>query len=201
MKKRIIAIIGEAGSGKDSLIEKLIKSKELFHKIIPCTTRPLRENEIDGVQYHFISMNEFWKYATSKHDYIIDQTCFNGWYYGTRYEDLVYSQINILSANPAAARTLLKNPNLNTQIVYVRCDDRERLIRSLQREKYPDIKEILRRYDSDLKDFKYLDFNYYILVNNNTRDLYKSEQIIKRELEHFKTLKKLEHYEQSKDNM
>ena len=49
MKKRIIAIIGEAGSGKDSLIEKLIKNKELFHKIIPCTTRPLRENEIDGV--------------------------------------------------------------------------------------------------------------------------------------------------------
>ena len=49
MKKRIIAIMGEAGSGKDSLVEKLIKNKELFHKIIPCTTRPLRENEIDGV--------------------------------------------------------------------------------------------------------------------------------------------------------
>lgn len=49
MRRRIIAIMGEAGSGKDFLLEKLIKNKELFHKIIPCTTRPLRENEVNGV--------------------------------------------------------------------------------------------------------------------------------------------------------
>ena len=198
--KDLIVFIGESGSGKNFIIDHLLMLyPNDFHVIPQVSSRPQRTGEKEGHPYHFVSREEFLQEIDSGK--LAEWQNFNGWYYGTRYEDLVYSQINVLSANPAAARALLKNPNLNTQIVYVRCDDRERLIRSLQREKYPDIKEILRRYDSDLKDFKYLDFNYYILVNNNTRDLYKSEQIIKRELEHFKTLKKLECYEWSKDNM
>lgn len=49
MKKRVIAIIGESGTGKDSLINELVGDSNIFHRIVPCTTRPPRENEINGI--------------------------------------------------------------------------------------------------------------------------------------------------------
>ena len=58
MKKRvkILAIIGKSGSGKDSLMEK-IKEANLknVNIIVGTTTRPPREGEVDGIDYHFVS--------------------------------------------------------------------------------------------------------------------------------------------------
>ena len=41
---KIIAIIGEAGAGKDTLMQAFLKQHD-FHEIISCTTRPHREGE------------------------------------------------------------------------------------------------------------------------------------------------------------
>ena len=173
MKKRIIAIIGEAGSGKDSLVEKLvIKNQELFHKIIPCTTRPVRENEIDGVQYHFISMNEFWKYTSSKYDYIIDQTCFNGWYYGTKMSDLSDDKINIGAFNPSGVNQIINDPNFDVVVIQLKVDPVKRMQRQLYRESNPDVSEIARRFLTDERDFQNFKFKETIeLPNNSLSDL------------------------------
>lgn len=169
MKKRIIAIIGEAGCGKDSLVERLItKNKELFHKIIPCTTRPLRENEVNGVQYHFLSTNEFWKYASSQDDYIIDQTCFKGWYYGARASDLSNDKINIGVFNPSGVNQIIKNSNLDVKIVQLKVDPIKRMQRQLYRESNPNVSEIARRFLSDEKDFQVFDFKEKIELPNNS---------------------------------
>ena len=168
MKKRIIAIMGEAGSGKDSLIEKLIKNKELFHKIVPCTTRPLRENEIDGVQYHFLSFDEFWKYASSKNDYIIDQTFFNGWSYGSRWSDLSDNKINIGIFNPYGVNQIIKNTNLDVKIIYLKVDPVKRMQRQLYRESNPNVSEIARRFLADEEDFKIFNFEEKIDLPNNS---------------------------------
>ena len=178
MKKRIIAIVGEAGSGKDSLVEKLIiKDKELFHKIIPCTTRPMRENEIDGVQYHFISMNEFWQYASSKQDYIIDQTCFNGWYYGTKISDLNDDKINIGVFNPAGANQIIKNANFDVKVIQLKVDPVKRMQRQLYRESNPNVSEIARRFLTDEKDFQNFNFKEKIELPNNSLSDFKSNII------------------------
>ena len=61
-KYKIIALFGEAGSGKDYIqkaVMRTIWGKTHFNQIISCTTRPPREGEKDGVDYHFIS-NKYW---------------------------------------------------------------------------------------------------------------------------------------------
>ena len=168
MKKRIIAIVGEAGSGKDFLVEKLIKNKELFHKIIPCTTRPLRENEINGVQYHFISMNEFQKYASSKHDYIIDQTYFNGQYYGTKLSDLSDDKINIGVFNPSGVNQIINNSNFNVKVIQLKVEPIKRMQRQLYRESNPNVSEIARRFLADEKDFQNFHLKEIIELPNNS---------------------------------
>lgn len=180
MKKRIIAIMGEAGSGKDFLVEKLIKNKELFHKIIPCTTRPLRENEIDDVQYHFISVNEFQQYASSKHDYIIDQTCFNGWYYGTKNSDLSNDKINIGVFNPSGVNQIINNSNFDVKVVQLKVEPVKRMQRQLYRESNPNVSEIARRFLTDEKDFQNFHFKKIIeLPNNSLSDFENNINIIK----------------------
>ena len=50
---KIIAIMGEAGTGKDSLMQEILKLKPEFHEIISCTTRPMRQGEAEGVNYYY----------------------------------------------------------------------------------------------------------------------------------------------------
>lgn len=52
---QIIAIMGEAGSGKDTLMKKVLEQEPMVVEIISSTTRPPREGEVDGVNYYFIT--------------------------------------------------------------------------------------------------------------------------------------------------
>lgn len=83
-KINIIAICGKAGAGKDTLLQKIIQSAKVssfLHEIISCTTRPPREGEIDGVNYHFMTNEEF-AYKILKGE-MLEATIFNDWCYGT----------------------------------------------------------------------------------------------------------------------
>ena len=44
---KIIALIGEAGSGKDSIMKRVLAIEPSLHEIISCTSREPRENEIE----------------------------------------------------------------------------------------------------------------------------------------------------------
>lgn len=59
-KYKIIALMGEAGAGKDTLMQYYIKKygKQKVHGIISCTSRPKREKERDGIHYFFYSKEE-----------------------------------------------------------------------------------------------------------------------------------------------
>ncbi|HOW07267.1 MAG TPA: hypothetical protein PLQ28_05500, partial [Flexilinea sp.] len=56
----IVIISGLSGSGKDSVINALRNNSKLnFHFVVTCNTRKQRDDEIDGVHYHFISREKF----------------------------------------------------------------------------------------------------------------------------------------------
>ena len=57
----IVILIGKSASGKDTIARKLVEvgPKGFFTKLVGTTTRPIRENERDGVDYNFISKDEF----------------------------------------------------------------------------------------------------------------------------------------------
>jgi guanylate kinase len=58
-KPLLIVISGPSGAGKDTILQRM-KERELpFHFVVTATTRPRRENEIDGRDYFFVSKDEF----------------------------------------------------------------------------------------------------------------------------------------------
>ena len=59
MQTEIIAIMGEAGSGKDTVMQEVLKRRPDIHEIVSCTTRPPRDYEKEGVNYYFLSPEVF----------------------------------------------------------------------------------------------------------------------------------------------
>jgi len=55
----LIVISGPSGVGKDSVLQVLKKRSLPMHFVVPATTRPRRENEVNGVDYFFLSKDEF----------------------------------------------------------------------------------------------------------------------------------------------
>ena len=170
MKKRykVIALFGKSGAGKDTALKEICKDKD-FNKIITCTTRPKRDYEIDGIDYHFLTPLEF--YTKSKNREMIEETCFNDWYYGTNLNDLSEDKINIGVFNPGGIKNLLARNDVEVKVFYVRAPAKERLIRQLEREDDPDVDEVLRRYHADENDFWDLPFEYINLPNASIRDV------------------------------
>ena len=149
---KIVAIAGKAGSGKDTLLQAIMKQNQgQLHEIISCTTRPPREGEQDGVNYHFITSEQFEEQLLEGE--MIEATVFRGWCYGTSINHLDENKINVGVFNPSGIDILLDIPVVKLFIVYVTTDDKIRIMRQLLREEHPDVAEIIRRYSTDEEDF------------------------------------------------
>jgi len=169
-KKIIVALFGKAGAGKDSILKEIIKqSPFIYHELVSVTTRPPREYEKDGVDYFFYTEDQ---YIQSKKDKMFLETSeFRGWKYGTPKFALTDYKINIGVFNLSGIHQLLKLPQADYKVIpiFINCDDKERLLRQLNREKYPDCAEICRRFKTDDSDFNQydLDFPYFTVYNQN----------------------------------
>lgn len=168
---KIVALMGEAGSGKDTILHKIMeKYPSYFHEIVSCTTRPPREGEKDGINYHFLSIDEFTRKILNGD--MLEATEFNDWHYGTDRESLTIDKINIGVFNPEGIRRLQEDDNIELYVFYVRAAGKQRLLRQLNREENPDVDEIIRRYKTDTQDFSYLeDIRYWTLENNTLEDI------------------------------
>ena len=166
-KYKLIALFGKSGAGKDTIQNWMVSNLQDTHKLISYTTRPPRSNEVDNKDYHFISVKEF-DYMKEK-NLFLETTEFRGWYYGTSIEALNENKINIGVFNPSGVKNIIENFNYKIIIlpILIATDNKTRLLRSLNREDFPDCTEICRRFLADEKDFENLDFSYNMYYNDN----------------------------------
>lgn len=168
MKKyKIIAIIGKSASGKDTLLNAIVKANKenLINKIVPITTRPKRDYEQSGIDYTFVDKD----YFENTNRRIIESSTFRDWIYATEESSLTLNKINIGVFTPKGLEQLKFNKNINCISIYLRTKDKIRIKRSLSREESPDIKEIFRRYEADEKDFKNIENQTTFARSNNDK--------------------------------
>ena len=179
---KVIALIGEAGSGKDTLMQSVLAKTDKLHEIISCTTRPPREGEVDGVNYHFLTGEQFGQKVLNGE--MLEATCFNDWFYGTQMSSLKDNAINIGIFNLNGLEILLETPDFVILPVFIAVSNKERLLRTLEREESPNCTEICRRFLADEKDFSQLSSSFphnTLIFDNELRNpssLYLGESIV-----------------------
>lgn len=162
-KYKIIALYGKSASGKDTFLRMALKCFKNFHKIISSTTRPPREGEKDGIAYHFLTNEEFAIQVLNCS--MFEAATFHGWYYGTNINDLDINKINIGVFNTISLDIILKDDRFEVIPIYIQTEPKTSLIRALEREECPDVDEIIRRYQTDKKDFEIFFDEHPILPN------------------------------------
>lgn len=80
-KGSLIIISGPSGSGKDTVLKELLKLMPDIEFSISSVSRAMREGEVQGEKYHFISREEF--EALIKNDALLEYNVYCGNYYGT----------------------------------------------------------------------------------------------------------------------
>lgn len=162
-KYKLIALFGESGAGKDTIQQWMVSYLPNTKGIVSYTTRPKRDYEVEGKDYHFLTNEEF---AVKVLDgTMLEATSFNDWFYGTAIDELDIEKINIGVFNINGIECLLEDSRIDIIPVYVAVSDKTRLIRALNREANPNCEEICRRFQADKKDFSLLDFNFHIIKN------------------------------------
>lgn len=160
---KILALMGKAGSGKDTILTALLNNwPERFKKKVSYTTRPPREGEQNDVDYHFVSKEWFENHL----DDMIEYCQFRGWYYGTAKEELNDDKIIVGIFTPSGIRQLMEHPDIDLTIFYLWAPGDQRLLRQLKREIHPDTQEIIRRYYADKDDFYDIDDIPYFALDN-----------------------------------
>ena len=107
---KLIILMGKAGSGKDTILREVVKQNPDMHEVVSCTTRPPREGEVDGVNYHFLTGEQFG--AKVLKNEMLEATCFNDWFYGTSFDSLDKNKVNIGAFNPTGVESLKEYKNM-----------------------------------------------------------------------------------------
>ena len=92
----MLILIGPSASGKTE-VAKLLASKYNITKIVTYTTRAPRIHEVNGVDYNFVSIEEFAK--LTEEGFFVETTYYNSNYYGTAKKDIKDDKCVILDPN------------------------------------------------------------------------------------------------------
>jgi len=154
-KNEKVIIVGPGASGKDYLSEKLIDMG--LNKSVSYTTRPKRDNEVDGETYNFVTKDKFQE-MISNDEFYEYEVFLDDWYYGSTVKD--WNECNLFIKTVGGISQIKEEDRKNCFVVYLDIDEDIRYERLLERK---DVDSVNRRIDADKEDFrKFEDFDLRI---------------------------------------
>lgn len=170
--KKLICIVGETASGKDT-IARIFKEKYGLKAVCSYTTREPRPGETYGEEHYFVSKEEFDKIRDTRR--IVAYTKIEspksgveGYEYCTTYDECLQSDIYVI--DPKGIEYLQSNfPEIQLSIIYIYADKDVRKMRALRRDPRGE-KAFDDRYANEHEDFQRFmdegDWNF--LIENNS---------------------------------
>lgn len=166
---KIFVISGHSGSGKTTIAYALLKQIKNLEKIITCTTRNPRPNEVDGKDYFFISKKEF--ELNIKNNLMAEFEEYSGNYYGSRKSDvkkILYSGKNVLFVVETKGALTLKKNFPSAILIFIKAPSVEELKKRLFLR--GDAKEIIEKRISEINDELTREKEFDFIIINDILD-------------------------------
>ena len=167
--KNIMVILSSpSGVGKTTLTKKIQQKYQSFKISVSHTTRSPRSNEVNGIDYHFVSKKKFEELIKTKKFYEYAKIFEN--YYGTLKENVDQTiLINdiIFDIDWQGTKQLSNYENLNLVKIYLITNNKEELKKRLIKRNQNTEDEIKKRFNSFDEDIKHWKDYDYIIINKN----------------------------------
>ena len=177
MKKgKFVVVSGPSGVGKGTICNKLMNELNAWYSV-STTTREKREGEVDGVNYYFISKEEFRKRIDNNE--FLEYNIYNGNYYGTSKKVVLEKMnegINVFSEIDVNGAHNIKKIFPDALLIYIAPPSMEELKRRLIGRGTESEDTINERLKIAEKEMQELDFYDYVVVND---DLEKATKEVK----------------------
>lgn len=157
---KIFYLMGKSASGKDTIYKKIRERMPELKTIVIYTTRPIREGEAEGVEYHFVDEDKLQQFQ--KEDKVIElreyHTVHGIWKYFTVNDGQFDADENYIAIGTLESYKGLRDYLGKEKLVpiYIEVEDGIRLERALTRERAqrePKYEELCRRFLADAEDF------------------------------------------------
>lgn len=156
----LYCLVGHSSSGK-STIEKML-CEEGYDKLTSYTTREPRENEVNGLDYHFISEEKFKE--LDEEGYFHEVAQYRDWYYGISLKDIDLEKETYIAVVTVHGYKELSKHTGDILAIHIEVEEKERIIRQLNRG--DDVDEVIRRIYTDRVDFKDAKIECHVTFNN-----------------------------------
>ena len=171
-KKRgnLIIISGPTCAGKDTVIKELLKKRENTVCPISYTSRKIRKGEVDGVDYYFITREEFERKIADK-EFLEYAKVRYGEYFGTpkkELEDLLSDGKDVILEIDVQGAGQVKKLFPETILIFILAPSMEELKRRIkQRGTEKNIDQVIDRFKTAYKEINELKKYNYVVINDD----------------------------------
>jgi len=159
----MLVLIGASASGKTE-IAKILIDKYKFTKMVTYTTREIRDGEVDGVDYHFVSLEEF--ETKKKNNEFLETAIYHKTCYGSPRKGADFYKVIIVE--PKGANSIYEKNIPNTVFIYLETDELIRRVRMLNRG--DSLQDVETRFKEDRKHFKKSKFRHLDYTVNTSKN-------------------------------
>ena len=176
----MVILSSPSGVGKTTLTKKIQQKYHSFKISVSHTTRSPRSNEVDGVDYHFVSTKRFKDLINEKKFYEYAKIFEN--YYGTlkkNVDQTIKSNDILFDIDWQGTKQLSKFKNLKIIKIFLITENKEELKKRLTKRNQNTKEEIDKRFEAFDEDIKHWKDYDYIVINKNLDNCFKQiENII-----------------------
>ncbi len=182
-KKRgeLIIISGTTCAGKGTIIKKLLEKHKDMRLSISYTSRAIRGNEVDGVDYYFISREEFER-KIENHEFLEYAKVRYGEYFGTpkkEIEEVLESGKDVILEIDVQGAKQVKELFPETILIFILAPSFEEVKRRIKARGFENNEQIIDRFRTAYKEINEIPKYNYVVVNDQVEDaILKVESIL-----------------------
>lgn len=166
----LVVISGPSGVGKDATLQLMKEHRYPFYFVVTATTRPQRANEVDGVDYHFVTVGEFAEMIEQEE--LLEYAVVYGDYKGIpkkHVREALASGMDVIMRIDVQGAATLRSLVPNAVTIFITAEGEDELIRRLRDRKTEAPDQLKMRVVTARKELERANEFGYIVVNRDGR--------------------------------